>query len=265
MSVLNYKGFLDIKFKNELIDKILTTIEPTLEKLMVKYEENFYEETGRYFTEFQKENTILYLVFDMIRSIEKYTKTTDKLIYLSTRYSNKGNLEIIAKIERDEVIHNFSTEVIIAGGYNIQKAHYRYITKTTLPQTNNTELTNIYSEKIKKLNKKEKLQKEIEYDKNIISSCEKEISESIVLTDDEIIDLLIKGEHGRLLLTTWNALSDDCYAKQNYTKESWEIHQKEYVDSCVDSWKRQHIYWKQDRIKSAEISIKKSQEKLNKL
>ena len=266
MSVLNYKGFLDIKFKNELIDKILTTIEPTLEKLLVKYEDAYYEETGRYYTEFQKECDVLYLIYDMVKSIEKYTKHTDKLIYLNTSQSNKGNLEIFSKIERDGKIYGFLTEVIIAGGYNIQKAHYRYITKTTLPKTNNSELTNFYGEKIKKLNKKEKLQKEIEYDKNIISSCEKEIDESIKLTDKEILDLLVKDEeYGRSLLMTWNELRNDCYAKQNNTKESWEKENNEYVEHRIDWWKKQHIYWKQDRIKSAEISIKKSQEKINKL
>jgi len=265
MSILNYNSFSVMNHKNELIEKIITIIEPTLEDLLIKYEESFFEETGRYFTEFQKENTLLYLIFDLVKSIEKYTKPTDKLVNLRTRYSNKGNLEIISEIKRDGILHDFSTEVIIAGGYNIQKAHYRYITKTTLPQTNNSELTSLYSEKIKKLNKIEKLQKDIEYDKTIISSCEKEISESIKLTDEEIFILLSKEEYGRHLLTTWETLSSDSYAKQNNTKESWEKGNKEYVDSRIDNWKKRNINWKQDRIKSAEISIKKSQDKINKL
>jgi len=265
MSILNYNGFLDIKHKNELIDNILTVIEPILEKLLVKYEVAYYEETGRHYTEFQKECDVLYLIFDMVKSIEKYTKSTDKLISLKTRYSNKGNLEISSEIKRDDKIYSFLTEVIIAGGYNIQKLHYRYITKTSLPKTNNSELTNFYAEKIKKLNKKEKLQKEIENDKKIISACEKEIDESIKLTDKEILDLLSKEEYGRFLLTSWSELDPECHAKQNNTKDSWEKQHKEYVNDRIDFWKKQHIYWKQDRIKSAEISIKKSQDKINKL
>ncbi len=265
MGILNYKSFSVMNHKNELIEKILTIIEPTLEGLLIKYEESFFEETGRHFTDFQKENTLLYLIFDLVKSIEKYTKPTDKLVDLRTHYSNKGNLEIDSEIKRDGVLHDFSTEVIIAGGYNIQKAHYRYITKTTLPKTNNSELTTFYSEKIKKLNKKEKLQKEVEYDNNIISSCEKEIDESIKLTDKEILDLLVKEEYGRFLLTTWDELDPECHAKQNNTKDSWEKHHNEYVNDRIDFWKKQHIYWKQDRIKSAEISIKKSQDKINKL
>ena len=265
MSILNYKGFLDIKYKNELIDKILTIIEPTLEDLLTKYEESNFDETGRYFTEFQKENTLLYLIFDMVKSIEKYTKSSDKLIDLRTRYSNKGNLEIYAEIQRDEVFYPFCTEFIIAGGYNIQKSHYRYITKTTLPQTNNSELTNIYAEKIKKLNKTEKLQKEIEYYKNIISSAEKEISESIKLSDKDIFNLLLDESYGRLLLLTWETLDNESHSKQNNTKESWNKEHQEYVDYLIDNWKKQHIYCKQDRIKSSEISIKKIKDKINKL
>lgn len=265
MSILNYKSFLDIKYKNELVDNILTILEPILEDLVAKYAEKYFEETGRYYTEFQKECDVLYLIFDMVKSIEKYTKSTDKLIYLNSSYSNKGNFEIHAKIERDNKIYPFSTEVIIAGGYNIQILHYRYITHTTLPKTNNSELTDIYSEKIKKLNKKEKLQNEIESYKKTISICEKEISDSIKLSDDDIIDLLSKQEYGDSLLRTWETLIPDCHAKQNNTKESFEKYQKEYVDGCVDSWKKRHIYWKQDRIKSAKISIKKAQEKIDKL
>ena len=265
MSILNYKGFLDIKYKNELIDKILTIIEPTLEKMLVGYEDTYYEETGRYYTEFQKGCDVLYLIFDMVKSIEKYTKLTDKLIELSTTVSNKGNIEIRAKIERDGVYYPFFTEVIIAGGYNIQKAHYRYITKTTLPKTNNSDLTNIYAEKIKKLNKKEKLQKEIEYYKKIISSSEKEIDKSIKLTDEDILNLLLQEEYGRYLLSTWETLNNDSYAKQNNTKESWEKQHIEYVNNQINIWKRRHIYWKQDNIKSSEISIKKIQDKINKI
>jgi len=259
------KSYISFLKKNEIIENILTILEPRITELIHKIEESEFSQTGRMFTNFQKESTYLHLVYDLIRSVEKYTKSTDKLISIRSHYSRKGNLEINAEIKREDKLYDLLTEVIIAGGYNIQVAHYRYLTKTDLPKTNNSILTNDFSEKIKKLNKTEKLQKDILYYQKLISNCKNRIDDSSKLTDQDIYDLLIKGELSYLTKYTWEELDPTCHAKQIYTKDTWEKHNYDYIMSRVESWKKSNIINQKNDIVIYEKNIKKLQEKINNL
>jgi hypothetical protein len=139
-------------------------------------------------SEYDEKITKLNIVYDLCVSIEAYTKPTDELISLQASKTPKNNLQIQAQIKRDGIIYDYRTEVIYAGGYNIQKFHLRYITITNLPKTNNNSVANEYKEKIKKLDKISKLKEEIEQQETAIQKNAIRIAEASKLTDDEIIE-----------------------------------------------------------------------------
>jgi len=72
----------------------------------------------------------------LIKAITNHIIDTDILENINIK-KDFGAIVIICDVIRDNVRHNFQTEKIIAGGYNIQCSHYRYISKTTLPKIKN--------------------------------------------------------------------------------------------------------------------------------
>lgn len=229
------KTFNDFLISKSIISTILTKLESTIDNLVEEYNKININDNDKELNEHQKEMIRLYIIFDLVKSIEKYTLPDDKLIKLSSEFSNKGNLTISATIERDGLSYYLFTEVIIAGGYNIQKIHYRYITKTNLPQTNNKEFSNIINEKIKKLNKKEKIQHDIDELNIRIKNNNEKIEKNSKLNDDEIFDLLKVDD--QLLTVKWEDIDDDSYAKQNNTKEEYLEKQQDYINRKINYWK----------------------------
>ncbi len=163
-----------IKLKNllmesvDLIQVLLKKLEPTIKEMIKRNQEAFEKKHERKMSKFDLEYLRLYLTADLVRAIEKYTKSSDNLIKFGTKGSGKGNVTINATIERDGQQHLFSTEVIYAVGHNIQQLHYRYITRTTIPKTGNDTLAKKYKERIKRLSKVEKINKEIDHYRNEI-------------------------------------------------------------------------------------------------
>lgn len=126
------KNPFEIKSKNLVVTELLTLSKTYVEDMVNRIEENYNNEPlnkkyGRLFTEFDRIITRYTLVRDFVKSVEKYTEVTDTLVKHELRYS-KGTLVITSQIKRDEVVHFLNTEVIYAGGHNIQRLHYRYIT-----------------------------------------------------------------------------------------------------------------------------------------
>lgn len=182
----SYNQFLNESKGVRLMDIILDSLELTIQELINKTEESYIQKYDKTFSEYEREITRLTIIYDMVKSIEKYTLPSDSLISINTSVSRKGNLAISAKIQREESTYYLNTEVIVAGGYNIQIAHYRYITSTDLPQTGNTIITKEYSDRIKKMSKIEKLNAEIESYKKRIKVNNDKVEEASKLTDDEI-------------------------------------------------------------------------------
>lgn len=71
------------------------------------------------------------LVMDFVKALIRYIKTTDTLITFEV--NRKNPITLFGVIEREGKRYFFETDIIPAGGYNIQRFHYRYITKTELP------------------------------------------------------------------------------------------------------------------------------------
>ena len=254
--------------RNNVVNDILDELKDVIDKMMDFLSKSHFAKFETEMTEFDYEMSRLNLIFDLLNAIEKYTKADDKLISVKSHTSIKGNIEISAEIERDGKIYNFRTEAIYAGGYNIQRLHYRYITKTDLPQTGNNILTKEYKEKIKKLSKVEKLEKSIREFKKRIERTEEEVNDNKKLTDEEILSKNDYWQRSKDL--DWNEIvkrgADKNY---DYDPKKFYDSQEKYRQSIIDSFKSINIkneilhieLWKKE-IKKLEDKLKKEMDKI---
>jgi hypothetical protein len=222
--------------EKSIIEVLLDKLKTPISDLLVKYEESYEKTFERKMSEYDKEIAKWMITGDMVASIEKYTQPTDELESVESSTSRKGNLEIYAKIKRDDKVYNLNTEVIVASGM-VQRAHYRYLTKTNLPKTGNKEFTSAIAEKIKKLTKQQKIEKEINDFEKQIKKTEEELKQNQGKSDEEILDILSKGEHGSFMTITWDEIVRRG-ADRNYDgKSDFEQQQKESIKRMFDSWK----------------------------
>lgn len=249
----NEKSIIEV-----LLDKLKTPISDLLEK----YEESFEKTFERKMKEYDKEIAKWMITGDMVASIEKYTQPTDELESVESSTSKKGNLEIYAKIKRDDKVYNLNTEVIVAQG-EIQRAHYRYLTKTNLPKTGNKEFTSAIAEKIKKLTKQQKVEKEIDNFERQIKKTEEELEQNQGKSDEEILDILKrnKDEYGGMIDITWDEIVRRGADKNYKGKSDFEKSQNEYVQGKLNFWKSMNIKSKIDYIKALQKNIDKLKSK----
>ena len=102
------------------------------------------------------------ITIDLIKAFGRYIKPTDEVndVHIS---SQKGVIVISCGVIREAVSYFLETEMIVAGGYNIQVRHYRYITKTKLHSLeNNTAAAKLIAER-NKLSKTQKINVDIAY------------------------------------------------------------------------------------------------------
>jgi hypothetical protein len=173
----------------------------------------------------------LSLVIDLMKALQNYVLPTDELEQMNWYEGPKG-IEIHASINRNGEKHYFLTEAITAGGYNIQRLHYRYLTKTKMPRVM-SDLASEYVAEQKRLNKVEKLEKEIENYQTQITKYQQRIDELAPMSKEELIVEL--GNHKML---GWRVKKDYNWENidQTYykgTKEEWEAEQQKLVEEGV--------------------------------
>jgi len=147
--------------KEEILDQLQNPINDLTAKIIESEKAFYLKKTGRELriTERDEEMIRLSLVIDLMKALQNYILPTDKLVGLNWYGGPKG-IEISAGIERDGVRHLFVTEAITAGGYNIQRFHYRYIVKSKMPRVM-SDLASEYVAKQKKMKTLERLEKEL--------------------------------------------------------------------------------------------------------
>jgi hypothetical protein len=256
-----------ITLLKEIVDKnivntILDELEPTINNMVSQMEKQYVEKVKQPVTNYDREMFRLMLITDLVKAVESYTKPTDKLISINARRSGKGSIQISAQIERDGTVYPFETEAILAGGYGVQQLHYRYITKTKLGKTGNSEITSVYKEKIKRLSKIEKANKEIESFQTRIDNANKEIEANSKLSDEEIIDIVTsKPDYYRW--PSWEEMVERGADKNyDYDEVAYNKEKAKAYNSIVPNWKDRNIKGKQDYVKSLQITMSKLQKKL---
>jgi len=252
-----------------LIEHILKTLKPELDRMIQTSIEHIEKEQKHPVSKFEAEWIRLSLIYDMTRALEHYTLPTDTLKKLSTQRSSKGSLTIDAVIERNGDEYPFYTEVIFAGGYNIQRLHYRYLTKTRLPQTRNDTLTKQLKAKLQKLSKGERLQKDITEQEKQIERITDEMEVNKTKSDKDIIEIIRNSKDTGWMFKKWEDISDEApiksHPKHKKTKQEFEADQLDHLKNRVIQWKKHNISYKDERIKSLEKSIGKMKIKLNSL
>ena len=258
-----------VEAKSALVDTILDKLKPDIDK-MVSTIEAVYKKQKLTFTEFDRELTRLNVVFDMLKSIEKYTLPTDKLVKITSSVARNGSMKISSTINRDGNDYYLSTDAILAGGYNIQRLHYRYLTNTSLPKTNNNTVTSEYQDKIKKMSKAEKLNMEIKNWEERMKKNAEHIEWASKLSDDEIYQRIKDGDNA-----SKDKLADDPSweeivkrgAAKNYNndKDYYYSEMEKYKQSSIEFWKTKNIKWKQQDNVMGEKELVKLNKKLSSL
>jgi hypothetical protein len=252
-----FEEFILESNSENIVNNILSSLTDDIQYLIGKHEEAFQKHYERPMSAYDKELTRLNIIWDMVKSIETYTAPTDKLITVSSSISPKGNLEIFAQIQRGDQVYSFNTEVIYAGGHNIQRLHYRYITKTSLPKTGNSAVSNQYRDRIKKLSKLEKLNQDIVNFENRILKNQEKLSINKAKSESEIWKE-IKSKPNYYEWPTWKEIINRG-ADKNYNSED------DYNQQREEDYKRSIEHWKTINIKSIETQTLSYQKEVIKL
>ena len=261
-TIKTYSQFLNESKQNNIVNVILDALEPTILKMVNKTEAWYEAKFKQEFTDFDRQMTRLNLIFDMVKAVETYTQPTDSLLSINVITSVKGNIEINAQIQRDGETYSFLTEAIYAGGHNIQRLHYRYITKTKLPKTGSSVISKEYSEKIKRMSKAEKLNTDIKHYEARVAKAQEDLAINSKLTDDAIIQVL-KDKKDWYEWPTWAEIVKRDAAK-NYNNDEAYYNQEmsDGIADSIESWKRINITWTEQSIVAWSKEITKLQNKL---
>jgi hypothetical protein len=89
-----------------------------------------------------------------------YVEKTDSITKSAVSFKKTGFIVEVV-VNREGHLYDLVTDVIVAGGYNIQIAHYRYITKTDLPRARNSTALDPIQKAMRKMSEVEKIEKKI--------------------------------------------------------------------------------------------------------
>ena len=265
-NIKSYNQFINESKENDIMNVILNSLEQTITEMAAEIEAWFREKFPKNnITKYDRESWRITLTRDMVKAVEKYTLPSDTLVDIQSNKGNKGNIEIIAKIQRDGEVYDFRTEAIYAGGNNIQVLHYRYITKTRLPKTGISTLTKEYDAKYKKLSKLEKLNTELKRYQDRITKAKEDIVINSKMNDDEIIQAL-RGDDNWYEWPTWAEIVKRDAAKNYNNDEAYYNQQMEAsFAKKIEDWKYYGITRKERTIEIASKEIVKLQKKIDAL
>ena len=249
------------KTNNSSVRTVLSNMLPQIEsqiERVVKWEEA--QKNARPVTEFGREIIEMTLIYDLVRSIGSYTQDSDEVVSFETGISMKGNFELVGTIKRDGQDHRFSTEVIIADGM-INRAHYRYITKTSLPKVASKEAMEI-KEDIKVMNKRRDIQSYANIiEKQLIEAKESYATLSVMSREDHRAEVM-KQDWANV---KW---SDLCEETKEFSYDNSEAVQIELLNRHIGKATDREIRetkWVGDRVKMLTKALSNEMKKLEKL
>lgn len=260
-----YNDFIFEKAGGSFKDQVLTALEPTILQICERMKQNiiraYAEKDIDYkWTAFDEQMTRISVIVDMLKSFQKYTKPSDQLVTIIPSEGVKG-IEINAKIERYGETYDYYTYAIYAGGYNIQREHLRYLTKTKLPKVN-SDLASEYINKMKGLKKAERLQIDIKDLQTRAKYFEDRIAEVGHLTDEQWAEKLKAEGHWAWDRPEWK----DMPKKHNFNNDE-AFYNAEGLRLQQEQIKREKVNVERNRdaLKSVLKAIKKAEAKLDTL
>jgi hypothetical protein len=216
--------------------------------------------TKRNVTEFGIECIEASLLFDLYKGVVSYTKNDDKIKSFSSGISIKGNFELYGVVVRDGQEYSFRTEAIIANGM-INRAHYRYITKTNLPNARNTQEADNMKAIIKSNNKQQRMIKEIERVEKLKRNSILDVERMTKFTREDWINQM----DDKLLTNNWDSFSKEGQENGYHwsTKEEYNKFLNEANERQIEN-QMQRLDWAISRVKRLDASIVKENKKLDK-
>lgn len=261
----SYNDFIFEQTGKSFKDNVLTALDPTITQICERMKQNMIEAYAKKgidykWTAFDQQITRISIIIDMLKSFQKYTKPSDQLVTIVPKEGAKG-IEITAEIERDGQIYQYYTHAIYAGGYNIQREHLRYLTKTKLPKVN-SDLASEYINKMKGLKKAERLQMDIKDLYKRAKYFEDRIAEVGHLTDEQWAERLEAQGHWAWDRPEWK----DMPKKHNFNNDE-AFYNAEGLRLQQEQIKREKVSVERDRdyLKSVQKAIKKAEAKLQTL
>lgn len=208
---------------NELVNDLLVRLEPKLNEMLVIYNKFYLVHFDREMTKKDEHEACLGMVAKLIKSFCSYTLPTDTIISLDSKCEKDGSLSVDCSIQRDGEEYSYHTHTIYAGGsHTLQCLHYRYLTSTKLPKTGGTpETIKEVNNEIKKLNKIEQKQKDVERYEFLIKRILSEIETEKSTTDEEIISKgFVFPTHENINVGShiWDLYKDDKKGYDEYVK-----------------------------------------------
>ncbi len=227
------------------IDKILILAEPLIEKI-VKERITALEKKGEIISEYESQFIRLDLTYDLTKALGNYLKKDDEIIdpYFKTE---KGVIILYARVKRGDNSYRFLTQMIVAGGKNVQVRHYRYLVDTDLPHNKLNDATKNIDIIIKSKKKNERILSEIKYNENTIKRWQNEIEQSSkeierrnLLTKEEAFKLALKKnqQFKHIFQMTYFEAKKECVpVAQKMTEEEYKKHIVEFKNELIEDEK----------------------------
>jgi hypothetical protein len=253
------------------IDVLLKKLEPIIQQLVDDQKPKFEELFKKPMDKTDEQMARLNLTYKLLSAIETYTLPTDKLVKFNSVRSEKGFITISAVIERDGQEYSLSTEVIGAGGYNIQGYHYRYLTSTKLPKKGDLTESKKIDRKIKNLTNIQKLENEIDNYKLRIEKLEESIPKYEKYSDEQVLNAVQKEKEkeaertGREVYVSpdWEEIvRRGADVNYNYSEEEYNKTKEDYRLSQIERWRNWNITNKKRDLKGYEKEMKKLEAKM---
>jgi len=247
------------KDSEHIISDLLVKMSPTLDKMVQRIKSDYEASHEQLFTKYDEIYTRLFLEKDIVKSFSSYAQASDKLESFQLHGSISGQLKISARITRGDITYTHLTDVIYAGGHNIQKLHYRYLTKSELPKTGDKTILDKFTAAISRLTKVEAISNDILRYKKQIDKMNIDIENKLKMSDEDILN---KSEsYITLSKITWDVIIErGCDKNYDYNQDNFIKSQDDYRTNCINHHKTM-INSNQKSVKSISILIQKLESK----
>jgi hypothetical protein len=179
--------------KEEILHQLEKPINDITARIIESEKKEYLKKIGKELnvTPWMEKMIRLSLVIDLMKALQNYVLPTDELEEMDWCEGPKG-LEIHSSINRNGEKHYFLTEAITAGGYNIQRLHYRYLTKTKMPRVA-SDLASEYVAEQKRMKAIERLEKELDYLNKQYKEKETLVNTYSAMNREELIEAMKKS------------------------------------------------------------------------